>query len=101
MCENKSAPTCRQDSKSARIDFCRTTRHTSPVGPQRPIHSAKNVEGSSAEYNRFTNLVDQGLSVPHGVIKRRIEEHRRAAAWSPHRRGPTSKKPSFFFPSSP
>jgi len=57
-----------------------------------PRPSAKNAKGSNAEFDRFTNLVDQVLSVPHSVIKQRIEEHRRAVARNPHRRGPKSKK---------
>jgi hypothetical protein len=55
------------------------------------IPSAKNENGVS-EYDRFTSLVDRVLSVPHSVIKRRIEEHREAVARNPHRRGPKSKK---------
>lgn len=51
----------------------------------------KNATGN-LEYDRFTNLVDQVLSVPHSVVKQRIEEHRKAAARNPHRRGPKSKK---------
>ena len=57
-----------------------------------PKPSAKNAKGASVEYERFTNLVDRVLSVPHSVIKERIEEHRRAVARNPHRRGPKSKK---------
>jgi hypothetical protein len=56
-----------------------------------PNHSGKNATGN-VEYDRFTNLVDQVLSVPHSVIKQRVEEHRRAVARNPHRRGPKSKK---------
>ena len=55
--------------------------------PTRPKPSAKNAQGN-VEYERFTNLVDQVLSVPHSVIKERIEEHRRAVARNPHRPGP-------------
>jgi len=57
-----------------------------------PKPSAKNAQGSNVEYERFTNLVDQVLSVPHSVVKQRIEEHRAAVARNPHRRGPKSKK---------
>jgi len=46
----------------------------------------------SAEYERFTSLVDRILSVPHDIIKQRIEEHRKEAANNPHRRGPKSKR---------
>lgn len=51
---------------------------------------------TSSEYDAFTKLVDQVLSVPHSVIKQRIEEHRRQAAQNPRRRGPKRKatKPS-------
>lgn len=45
----------------------------------------------SAEYERFTTLVDRVLSVPHDVIKQRIEEHRKKAAANPNRRGPKPK----------
>jgi hypothetical protein len=68
--------------------------HTSSVVSQKSTHptqSAKNVTGN-VEYERFTNLVDRVLSVPHSVIKKRIEEHREAVARNPHRRGPKSKK---------
>lgn len=57
------------------------------------IPSAKNENGGS-EYDRFTNLVDQVLSVPHAVIQKRVEEHRRVAARNPHRPGPKPKKSS-------
>lgn len=57
----------------------------------RPTQSAKNVTGN-VEYDRFNNLVDQVLSVPHSVIKKRIEEHRREVARNPHRPGPKPKK---------
>jgi len=60
-----------------------------PQKPTRPTHPAKNEQG---EFANFTRLVDQVLSVPHSVIKQRIEEHRRAVARTPHRRGPKSKK---------
>ena len=33
----------------------------------------------SAEYKRFTALVDRVLAVPHSVIKQRVEEHRTRA----------------------
>jgi hypothetical protein len=45
----------------------------------------------SAEYERFTTLVDRVLAVPHSVIKERIEEHRRTAASNPNRPGPKPK----------
>jgi hypothetical protein len=58
-----------------------------------PKPSAKNAKGN-VEYERFTNLVDRVLSVPHSVVQQRIEEHRRAVAENPNRRGPKSKKSS-------
>jgi hypothetical protein len=51
----------------------------------------------SAEYDRFTFLVDKVLAVPHSVIKERVEEHRKQAALNPNRPGPKPKhkiKPS-------
>ncbi len=47
---------------------------------------------SSAEYDRFTNLVDRVLAVPHSVIKERVEEHRKQAALNPSKPGPKTKK---------
>jgi hypothetical protein len=55
----------------------------------KPAHPAKNESG---EFQRFNNLVDRVLSVPHSVIKQRVEEHRRAVAQNPNRRGPKPKK---------
>jgi len=46
----------------------------------------------SAEYERFTALVDRVLAVPHSVIQQRVEEHRRQAALNPNRPGPKPKK---------
>jgi hypothetical protein len=46
----------------------------------------------SAEYDRFTALVDRVLAVPHSVIKERVEEHRRRAALNPNRPGPKPKR---------
>jgi hypothetical protein len=45
----------------------------------------------SAEFERFTALVDRVLAVPHSVIKQRIEEHRKRVAVNPNRRGPKRK----------
>ena len=39
----------------------------------------------SVEYERFTDLVDRVLAVPHAVIKQRVEEHRKQAALNPNR----------------
>jgi hypothetical protein len=77
----------------AKVDFCGTTRHTHPVVTSHPQPSAKNAKGN-VEYERFTSLVDQVLSVPHSVVQQRIEEHRKAVAKNPHRRGPKPKKSS-------
>ncbi|MBZ5596614.1 MAG: hypothetical protein LAP39_30605 [Acidobacteriia bacterium] len=46
----------------------------------------------SAEYERFTALVDRVLAVPHSVIKQRVEEHRKQSAQNPNRRGPKRKR---------
>ena len=46
----------------------------------------------SAEYERFTALVDRVLSVPHSVIKQRIEEERKRSAEKPIRPGPKPKR---------
>jgi hypothetical protein len=46
----------------------------------------------SSEYNRFTDLVDRVLAVPHSVIKQRIEEHRKQSALNPNRPGPKPKQ---------
>ena len=61
---------------------------------QKPIRSAAPAKNEQNEYQRFTNLVDRVLSVPHSVIKQRIEEHRETAARNPNRRGPKPKKSS-------
>jgi len=46
----------------------------------------------SAEFERFTALVDRVLSVPHSTVKERIEQHRKQAAQNPNRRGPKPKQ---------
>jgi hypothetical protein len=49
----------------------------------------------SAEYNNFTSLVDQVLSVSREEIKRREEEYKKRADANPRKRGPKPKvKPS-------
>ncbi len=49
----------------------------------------------SAEYEAFTNLVDQVLSVPKAEILRREAEYKRQSDRNPHKRGPKKvKKPS-------
>jgi len=45
-----------------------------------------------SEYDKFTSLVDRVLSVPHSVIKERVEEHRKQAALNPNRPGPKPKR---------
>jgi hypothetical protein len=45
----------------------------------------------SAEYDRFSSLVDAVLAVPHSVIQKRVEEHRKQAAKNPNRPGPKPK----------
>lgn len=42
----------------------------------------------SAEYDRFTALVDRVLAVPHSVIKERVEEHRKQVDSNPSKPGP-------------
>lgn len=54
----------------------------------------------SAEYERFTSLVDSVLAVPHSVIKERVENHRKEAAKNPHRPGPKKKKRKSVKPSA-
>lgn len=49
----------------------------------------------SAEYRRFTNLVDQLMSVPHEEIKKREAEYKKQSDANPNKRGPkpgTKKK---------
>jgi hypothetical protein len=49
----------------------------------------------SAEYRKFTNLVDHLLSVPHEEIKRREAEYKKQADANPSKPGPklgTKKK---------
>lgn len=49
----------------------------------------------TSEYENFTTLVDQVLSVPHSVIQERVEAHRKQADKNPRKRGPKRKaKPS-------
>jgi hypothetical protein len=48
------------------------------------------VEGPEA-WQQFQDAMKKALSVPHSEIQRRIEEHRRATAQNPHKRGPKRK----------
>jgi hypothetical protein len=52
----------------------------------------------SAEFDEFTKLVDQVLSVPHSEIARREKEYQKQVAQNPKRRGPKQKvKPPAVF----
>ena len=42
-------------------------------------------------FKRFQDAMKTIISVPHDVIQKRIEEHRKAAAKNPNRRGPKPK----------
>lgn len=46
---------------------------------------------TSKEYNRFTDLTDRLLAVPHAVLQKRVEQHREEAAKNPRKRGPKPK----------
>ena len=46
----------------------------------------------SAEYRKFTNLVDRLMSVPHEEIKKREAEYKNQADANPNKRGPKKKK---------
>ncbi len=46
----------------------------------------------SAEYERFTALVDRVIAVPHSVIKERLEAERRKSAAKAVRPGPKPKR---------
>jgi hypothetical protein len=48
----------------------------------------------SKEYDSFTALVDQVLAVPHSIIQKRVEEHRKKANGNPRKRGPKPKTSS-------
>ena len=45
-----------------------------------------------SEYDKFTSLVDRVLSVPHSVIKERVDAERKQAAANPNRPGPKPKR---------
>jgi hypothetical protein len=47
-----------------------------------------------SEFENFTKLVDQVLSVPHAVIQKRVEAHRERAQQNPSKRGPKRKAKS-------
>jgi hypothetical protein len=54
----------------------------------------------SAEFKKFTNLVDQLMSVPHEEIKRREAEYKKQADANPNKRGPKKKKRKAIQPSA-
>jgi hypothetical protein len=54
----------------------------------------------SAEYRKFTNLVDQLMSVSHEEIKRREAEYKKQADANPNKRGPKKKKRKVIQPSA-
>jgi hypothetical protein len=56
----------------------------------------------SAEYNRFTNLVDHLIRVPREEMQRREGEYRKQVDANPNRRGPKrgSKKRKAITPSA-
>jgi hypothetical protein len=45
----------------------------------------------SVEYERFTNLVDRVLAVPHSALKQRTEEDRKRIDANPSKPGPKRK----------
>lgn len=45
----------------------------------------------SAEYRKFTNLVDQLLTVSHEEMQKREAEYRKQVDENPNRRGPKRK----------
>jgi hypothetical protein len=47
-------------------------------------------EGPEA-FERFDTAMKAIIAVPHSVIQKRIEEHRKQAALNPNRRGPKRK----------
>jgi len=54
----------------------------------------------SAEFKRFTNLVDHLLEVPKEELQRREAEYRKQVDVNPHRRGPKRKEKAIKLPSS-
>jgi hypothetical protein len=48
------------------------------------------IEGPEA-FERFRDATRAILAVPHSVIKKRMDEHRKEAAKNPNRRGPKPK----------
>jgi hypothetical protein len=57
----------------------------------------------SAEFNKFTNLVDRLMTVSREEMQRREAEYRKQVDANPHRRGPkrgTAKKRKAVMPSA-
>jgi hypothetical protein len=52
------------------------------------------------EYDRFTSLVDRVLSVPHSIIKERVDKERERIAANPNRPGPKTRKRKVIKPSA-
>jgi hypothetical protein len=50
------------------------------------------IEGPEV-FTRFQNAMKKVLAVPHSVIQKRIEEHRKESALNPNRRGRASRTP--------
>jgi len=48
-------------------------------------------EGPEA-FERFKNAMKAVLAVPHSVIQKQVEQHRRQAAKNPNRPGPKPKR---------
>jgi hypothetical protein len=48
------------------------------------------IEGPEA-FTRFETAMKRVLAVPHSVIKKRIEAHRKKARLNPNKRGPKPK----------
>ena len=54
----------------------------------------------SKEFERFTDLVDRVIAVPHSVIQKRVQEARKLADANPRKRGPKPKTSSASSPAS-
>ena len=49
------------------------------------------IEGTEA-WTRFNDAMKAVISVPHSVVKEKIEAHRKETALNPNRRGPKTKQ---------
>jgi hypothetical protein len=56
------------------------------------MKTMKSERHTSPEFDAFTNVVDRVLSVPHSVIKQRVEAERKLIAANPKRPGPKTKR---------